>query len=82
MTLSIAIYYDVIAAAAAHLAAALPCVQWPSPYTYLNDTLLQEPLEPEGLLLRVPTAPGLGIALDQQKMQHYAIGEPLLIYDS
>jgi muconate cycloisomerase len=82
LTLSIAIYYDVIAAAAAHLAAALPCVQWPSPYTYLNDTLLKESLEPEGLLLRVPTLPGLGVVLDPQKMQQYAVSDPLLRYDS
>lgn len=79
LTLSMAIYYDVIAAAAAHLAAALPCVQWPSPYTYLNDTLLKEPLKPEGLLLRVPAKPGLGIELDQQKVQKYTAGEPLQI---
>jgi muconate cycloisomerase len=31
LSLSIAIYFDVIALAAAHLAAALPCVTWPSP---------------------------------------------------
>jgi muconate cycloisomerase len=76
LTLSVAIYYDVIAAAAAHLAAALPCVQWPSPYTYLNDTLLQEPLEPEGLLLRVPAKPGLGVELDQQKVLKYTVNGP------
>src|SRR5690606_18900378 len=45
LTLSIAIYYDLIAVAAAHLAAALPAVGWPSPYTYLQDTLLSEPFK-------------------------------------
>jgi L-alanine-DL-glutamate epimerase-like enolase superfamily enzyme len=73
LTLSVAIYYDVIAAAAAHLAAAIPCVGWPSPYTYLNDTLLEQSLSPEGLLLRVPEKPGLGIALDREKVQRYAV---------
>lgn len=73
MQLSIAIYFDVIAAAAAHLAAALPCAQWPSPYTYLNDTLLAEPLDPEGLLLRVPERPGLGVDLDMDKVERYRV---------
>jgi L-alanine-DL-glutamate epimerase-like enolase superfamily enzyme len=65
--------------AAAHLAAALPCVQWPSPYTYLRDTLLKEPFEPDGLLLRVPSKPGLGIELDQQKVQKYTVQGPWLV---
>jgi L-alanine-DL-glutamate epimerase-like enolase superfamily enzyme len=77
LTLSIAIYYDVIAAAAAHLAAATPCVRWPSPYTYLQDTLLQEPLTPEGLLLRVPERPGLGVALDPEKVRKYTVGDAI-----
>ena len=63
LTLSIAIYYDLIGVAAAHLAAALPCVEWPSPYTYLTDTILATPFAPEGLLLRVPEGPGLGVEL-------------------
>ncbi len=74
LDLSIAIYYDVIAAAAAHLAAALPCARWPSPFTYLNDTILTEPFVPEGLLLRVPEKPGLGVELDMDKVARYRIG--------
>ncbi len=73
LDLSIAIYYDVIAVAAAHLAAALPCARWPSPFTDLNDTLLAEPFEPEGLLLRVPEKPGLGVELDMDKVAKYRI---------
>lgn len=72
--LSIAIYYDVIAVAAAHLAAALPNARWPSPFTDLNDTILAEPFEPEGLLLRVPEKPGLGVDFDMDKVQRYRVG--------
>ena len=74
LSLSIAIYFDFIALAAAHLAAALPCVAWPSPYTYLNDTLLAEPYVPHGLLLPVPERPGLGIDLDPYKLEKYTVG--------
>lgn len=73
LDLSIAIYYDLIAAAAAHLAAALPCARWPSPYTDLEDTLLAEPFAPDGLLLRVPEAPGLGVELDMDKVARYTV---------
>lgn len=72
-SLSVAIYYDFIAAVAAHAAAAFPCVRWPSPYTYLQDTLLEEPFEPEGLLLRVPAKPGWGVTLDAKKLKKYAL---------
>ena len=77
LILSMAIYYDVIALAAAHLAAALPCVQWPSPYTWLNDTILAEPFEPDGLQLRAPDGPGFGIDLDREKVRKYAIHAPV-----
>jgi len=73
LSLSIAIYFDFIGAVAAHCAAAFPSVQWPSPYTYLNDTLLKEPFEPKGLLLPVPEAPGWGVELDPNKLERYAV---------
>jgi L-alanine-DL-glutamate epimerase-like enolase superfamily enzyme len=73
LSLSIAIYYDFIAAVAAHAAAAFPCVRWPSPYTYLQDTLLEKPFEPKGLLLPVPSEPGWGVALDAKKLKKYAL---------
>jgi muconate cycloisomerase len=73
LILSVAIYYDVIAAAAAHIAASLPVVRWPSPATDLADTILTEPLEPQGLLLPVPEAPGFGVQLDEDKMRRYAL---------
>ncbi len=71
LSLSIAIYYDLIAVAAAHLAAALPCVTWPSPATDLNDTIVDTPFQPEGLDLRAPDAPGLGVELDWDKVTQY-----------
>lgn len=73
LILSVAIYYDVIAAAAAHIAAAIPCVRWPSPPTDMTDTILTRPLEPEGLLLRVPEGPGFGVELDRDKLRKYAL---------
>ena len=73
LSLSIAIYYDLIAVAAAHLAAALPCVTWPSPFTQLQDTLLTEPFEPDGLALDAPTGPGFGVAFDPAKVKLYTV---------
>ncbi|UCH25196.1 MAG: hypothetical protein JSV66_14845 [Trueperaceae bacterium] len=73
LSLSIAIYFDLIAAVAAHAAAALPCVRWPSPFTYLEDTLLTEPFEPQGLLLPVPEKPGFGVELDSDKLRRYQV---------
>jgi muconate cycloisomerase len=72
LSLSVAIYFDVIAAVAAHVAAALPCVSWPSPFTDLRDTILREPYEPDGLLLKVPDGPGFGVDLDPDKLERYA----------
>ena len=71
--LSISIYYDLIAVAAAHLASALPCVCWPSPATDMADTIVGTPFAPEGLLLRVPEGPGLGVELDWDKIKHYRV---------
>ncbi len=71
--LSVAIYYDVIAAAAAHIAAALPAVTWPSPPTGMGETLLTASIEPTGLCMSVPEGPGLGVELDPEKVLHYAV---------
>ncbi|MEO1019991.1 MAG: enolase C-terminal domain-like protein [Pseudomonadota bacterium] len=70
--LSVAIYYDVIAAAAAHIAAALPAVTWPSPPTGLDETILTESIEPTGLLMKVPERPGFGVEIDRDKIRHYS----------
>src|SRR3712207_4188034 len=76
LSLSVAIYYDLIGVAAAHLSASTPCVTWPSPHTYLEDTILTEPFEPQGLLLRVPEGPGFGVHLDPDKVKKYTVEEP------
>ncbi|MFV9505681.1 MAG: mandelate racemase/muconate lactonizing enzyme family protein [Oscillochloridaceae bacterium umkhey_bin13] len=71
--LSVAIYYDIIAVAAAHLAVALPAVRWPSPPTGLSDTILTASVEPTGLLMRVPEGPGWGVALDYDKVRQFTV---------
>lgn len=73
LQLSIAIYYDLIAAAAAHLATALPAVAWPSPDTGMADSILAEPLRVQGLVLHAPEAPGLGVELDWDKVERYTV---------
>jgi L-Ala-D/L-Glu epimerase / N-acetyl-D-glutamate racemase len=71
--LSVAVYYDVLAAVAAHVAAALPAITWPSFVNPLADTLLTEPLVPKGLLFPVPNGPGLGVTLDRDKLRTYEV---------
>lgn len=73
IALSVAVYYDVLAAAAAHVAVALPAITWPSFVTRLSDSVLAEPLVPDGLLLRPPEGPGLGVTLDLAKVRRYTV---------
>lgn len=73
LVLSIAIYYDLIGVTAAHLAAALPCVTWPSPATPMTDTIVATPFAPDGLALNAPDGPGLGVELDWDKVKHYSV---------
>jgi muconate cycloisomerase len=73
IALSVAVYYDVLAAAAAHIAAALPAITWPSFVTRLSDSVLAPPLAPDGLLLRPPQGPGLGVTLDDEKVRRYTV---------
>lgn len=73
LILSVGIYYDILAAAAAHFAAATPCLRWPSAFTELEDSLLKEPVVPDGLLLPAPDRPGLGVELDGEKVRRYAL---------
>jgi muconate cycloisomerase len=73
LVVSIGIYYDVIAAAAAHLAAALPAISWPSPFTDLTGTILTQPLVPDGLTLHVPTGPGLEVEIDPDLVEKHAL---------
>ena len=75
LTLSIAIYYDLIAVAAAHLAAAIPCATWPSPATDLADTFVDASFAPQGLTPRRADGPGLGrrARLGQDRALHRAV---------
>jgi L-alanine-DL-glutamate epimerase-like enolase superfamily enzyme len=74
--LSVAIYYDIIAAAAAHIAVALPAIRWPSPPTGLADTILTQSIEPSGLLMKVPEGPGWGVELDRDKVARFTVPYP------
>lgn len=71
--LSMAIYFDLIAAVASHLAAAFPCVTWPSPFTDLDASILVDPPRPHGLTLDPRDAPGWGFELDRSSMDTYAV---------
>ena len=57
----------------AHLAAALPCVTWPSPATAMPDTIVATRFQPDGLQLRAPDGPGLGVELDWDKVEKYTV---------
>jgi L-alanine-DL-glutamate epimerase-like enolase superfamily enzyme len=71
--LSVAIYYDIIAAAAAHIAVALPAIRWPSPPTGLSSTILTRSIEPTGLLMHVPEGPGWGVELDYDNVRRFTV---------
>jgi len=71
--LSMAIYFDLIAAVASHLAAALPNVTWPSPFTHLDASILKNPPVPDGLSIRPVDAPGWGMELDETQMARYTV---------
>ena len=71
--LSIAIYYDLIAVAACHLASALPCVRWSSPATDLADTFVADAPAPVEGMLPTPDGPGLGVELDWDKVERFTV---------
>ncbi len=71
--LSMAIYFDLIAAVASHLAAAFPCVTWPSPFTHLEASVLTDPPVPVGLSLNPSDAPGWGMQLDLDQVARYTV---------
>ena len=72
LEISVAPYFDIIAAAAAHFAAATPIAKWPAGFSDMTDTILAEPYEPEGVILKPPEGPGLGVEIDEDKLSHYA----------
>jgi len=72
LEISVAPYFDIIAAAAAHLAAATPIAKWPAGFSDMTDTILAEPYQPNGQILPPPPGPGLGVAIDEDKLAYYA----------
>jgi muconate cycloisomerase len=68
LELSVAPYFDILAAAAAHFAAATPGARWPAGFSDMEDTLLQEAYAPEGQVLAPPEGPGLGVRVDMDKL--------------
>ena len=71
--LSIAIYYDLIAMAAIHLACSMKAVRWPSPATALDDTILKDNILENNNKLLPTDKPGLGVDLDFDKVNKYKI---------
>jgi L-alanine-DL-glutamate epimerase-like enolase superfamily enzyme len=64
-------------AATAHLAAAFAAMSLPAElgvHALLSDGLLTEPLEIAGGHLTVPAGPGLGIEVDDEKLDRYRLG--------
>lgn len=70
--LSMAIYFDLIAAVASHLAAALPAVTWPSPFTHLDASILVDPPVPSGSTMNPSDDPGWGVQFDLDQVARYA----------
>ena len=73
LEISVAPYFDIIAAAAANFAAATPVAKWPAGFSDMADTILAEPYEPAGQILAPPPGPGLGVAIDEDKLTYYAV---------
>ncbi len=72
LEISVAPYFDIVAAAAAHLATATPVAKWPAGFSDMTDTILAEAYAPDGNMLRAPEGPGLGVEIDEDKLAHYA----------
>ena len=72
LEISVAPYFDIAAAAAAHLASATPIAKWPAGFSDMTDTILAEPNEPDGQILKPLPSPGLGVAIDEDKLAYYA----------
>ena len=60
--------------ASAHVFATLKHLQWGTELfgpLLLTEEILAEPLQYRDFELAVPTAPGLGIALDEERLQYF-----------
>lgn len=72
-----------VTALSAHLGAVLPFAQWPT-ITCMNnytDDLLQQQLTIRGGHVQVPEAPGLGVEINEQALQKYAMEPPYRLPD-
>ena len=69
--ISVAPYFDIMAAAVAHFAAATPIARWPAGFSDMTDTILAEPYEPSGQTLKPPPGIGLGVLIDEDKLAYY-----------
>ena len=74
LEISVAPYFDIIAAAAAHFAAATPIAKWPAGFSDMTDSILADAYQPDGQILKPPPGPGLGVSIDEDKLAHYAAG--------
>jgi L-alanine-DL-glutamate epimerase-like enolase superfamily enzyme len=64
--------------ATAHLAAGFAAMSLPAElgvHSLLSDGLLVEPLEIKGGYMTVPAGPGLGVEVDDEKLDRYRLGE-------
>ena len=72
LEISVAPYFDIYAAAAAHFAAATPVAKWPAGFSDMQDSILAEAYQPQGQVLEPPSGAGLGVTIDEDKLAHYA----------
>jgi muconate cycloisomerase len=65
----------VASAAAIHLACAAPAVEWGVSLThfYLAEDIVKQPLEIAEGLVALPTAPGLGVEVDESAVARFAV---------
>ncbi len=75
LEISVAPYFDIIAAAAAHFAAATPIAKWPAGFSDMTDSILAESYAPDGDMLKPLPGAGLGVAIDEDKLAYYASRE-------
>ena len=69
---------DIGVLASAHFGAAFKIFSYPAELTYflkMEDHLLKSPLRVEDGVLFLPDRPGLGMELDEGKLEHYRVKE-------
>ncbi len=65
----------IASAALAHVGVALPQLDWDASITsqYLADDIVVEPIKIRNGIVRPPQGPGLGIAVDEAKLEKYSV---------